>query len=277
MKNELFELFLLMLNSLLNSDKDDKKLADDYIGQFIIRDLINYNPPPQGHKILGAFGQYNGCFHLSVESMKSSADTKQLPRYIFDGSCRYFPHESSAIGRLTMLNTNCIYSTWKIQIRRISFFFPPDQRQYWNRQYKSDYPLSLALKNTIKLAHKTLYRRTLKHNENGRLNNTDDLWKGVFLDKISPCIKPCVYTYVIDDNTWRFSQTGAQFFTDFASKHALLANCSESVRYAGEFHPRPNKDPQLKQSVEQLKVAIEKYRNSTVTIKELVLSHSTLI
>ncbi len=46
MKNELFELFLLMLNSLLNSDKDDKKLADDYIGQFIIRDLINYNPPP---------------------------------------------------------------------------------------------------------------------------------------------------------------------------------------------------------------------------------------
>ncbi len=34
------------------------------------------------------------------------------------------------------------------------------------------------------------------------------------------------------------------------------------------------KDPQLKQSVEQ---SIEKYRNSTVIIKELVLSHSTLI
>jgi hypothetical protein len=44
---------------------------------------------------------------------------------------------------------------------------------------------------------------------------------------------------VIDNNTWRFSETGQQFFTDFASKHALLANGSESVRYAGEFHPRP--------------------------------------
>jgi len=210
-----------------------------------------------------------------------------------------------------MLNTDGIYSTWKIQIRRISFFFSPYQRQYWNRQYKSDYPLSLASQNTIKLAHKTLYRRTLKHNENGRLNNADDLWKGVFLDQISQCIKPCVYTYVIDDNTWRFSQTDAQFFTDFASKHALLADCSEYVRYAGEFHPRPKygwnrsddewelvvdngsgtyapiadlcvnlkelllfnfpglnivtydyKDPQLKQSVEQLKIAIEKYSHN---------------
>ncbi len=44
--------------------------------------------------------------------------------------------------------------------------------------------------------------------------------------------------YVIDDNTWRFSETGNKSFTDFASKHALLANYSEYIRYAGEFHPR---------------------------------------
>ncbi|KAJ3524484.1 hypothetical protein NMY22_g10978 [Coprinellus aureogranulatus] len=54
-------------------------------------------------------------------------------------------------------------------------------------------------------------------------------------------IKPAVYTYIISavDDTWRFSETGAAFFVDFASKHALHANCATKVRYSGEFHPRP--------------------------------------
>ncbi len=226
-------------------DKDDEQLADDYIGRFLIRDLINYNPPLKGDKIIGAFGQYNGRFHLSIQTMRSTEETKQLPQYTFDGPCRYFRHDSLAIGRLTMLNSDCVYSTWKIQMKRISVFFPPYERQHWNRQYQAartifgGSPLSLASQSTIKFAHKVLYGRTLKHNENGRVNNANDLWKFIFTDKITQQIKPCLYTYVIDNNTWRFSETGQQFFTDFASKHALLANGSESVRYAGEFHPRP--------------------------------------
>lgn len=52
-------------------------------------------------------------------------------------------------------------------------------------------------------------------------------------------IKPAVYTYIIDEDTFRFSETGAAFFLDFASKHALHSSCAEEVRYAGEFHPRP--------------------------------------
>jgi hypothetical protein len=51
-------------------------------------------------------------------------EIKHLPRYTFDGSCRYSRHDSLAVGRLTMLNADCVYSTWKIQIQRISFFFP---------------------------------------------------------------------------------------------------------------------------------------------------------
>jgi hypothetical protein len=46
-------------------------------------------------------------------------------------------------------------------------------------------------------------------------------------------IKPAVYTYIIDDDTFRFSETGAAFFVDFASKHALHSSCAEEVRYAG--------------------------------------------
>jgi hypothetical protein len=54
-------------------------------------------------------------------------------------------------------------------------------------------------------------------------------------------MKPAVYTYIIsaEDDSLRFSETGAAFFVDFASKHALHSNCAESVRYSGEFHPRP--------------------------------------
>ena len=54
-------------------------------------------------------------------------------------------------------------------------------------------------------------------------------------------VKPAVYTYIIssEDDSFRFSETGAAFFVDFASKHALHANCYENVRYSGEFHPRP--------------------------------------
>lgn len=54
-------------------------------------------------------------------------------------------------------------------------------------------------------------------------------------------VKPAIYTYIIssDDDSFRFSETGAAFFVDFASKHALHSNCAETVRYSGEFHPRP--------------------------------------
>jgi hypothetical protein len=306
-------------------DKDDEKFADDYIGRFIIHDLINYNPPIKGYKIIGTLGQYNGRFHLSIQSTKSSEESKQLPHYTFDGPCRYFRHDSLAIGRLTMLNADCIYSTWKIQMKRISFFFPLYERQHWNKEYKAaraifgGSPLALATQSSIKLAHKALYGRTLKNNENGRLNSANDLWKLVFTEKTTQKIKPCVYTYVIDDHTWRFSETGRRFFTDFASKHALLANCSEYVRYAGEFHPRPKygwnrcddewelvfdngsgtyapnadllvnlkelllfnfpglnvvtydyNDSRLKESMELLKVAMEKYNPITPTLNQLV-------
>ncbi|KDQ59894.1 hypothetical protein JAAARDRAFT_33466 [Jaapia argillacea MUCL 33604] len=54
-------------------------------------------------------------------------------------------------------------------------------------------------------------------------------------------VKPAVYTYIISstDDSFRFSETGAAFFVDFASKHALHSNCATTVRYSGEFHPRP--------------------------------------
>lgn len=252
-------------------------------------------------------------------------ESQELPQYTYDGPCRFSRHDSIAIGRLTMSHARCAYSTWKIQMRRISAFFPSYERQYWNRNYSKaraifgHCPLSLGSQLTIKFGHKVLYGQTLKNNPVGQLTNAQDLWKMVFMDRITRRIRPCVYTYVVDDRAWRFSETGHQFFKDFASKHALLANVSESVRYAGEFHPRPkfgwnrwddeweivldnnsgtyapsrdllknlkdlflfnfpglnvvtydHKDPQLKESLEQLKIAAKEFRDLTPTIDQLV-------
>ncbi|CAF1114346.1 unnamed protein product [Rotaria sordida] len=293
-------------------DKDDGKILDDYIGGFEILDLINYHAPLKGHQIIDSFNCHHGFFHLSIQSMESSKETKYLPRYTFDGPCRYSRRDSFAIGRLTMLNADCVYSTWKIQIRRISVFFKSHEWQHWNKKYKAaqtifgNHPLSLASQNALKLAHKALYGRTLKYNENGQLNNANDLWKCIFSDRITNRIKPCIYTYVIDDNTWRFSETDVQVFANFAT---------------GQFHPRPKygwdncddewelvfdngygtyahdinllinlkdlllfnfpglhivtyeyDDPKLKESMTALKHATEKYKNSTTTIRQLVLT-----
>jgi len=220
-------------------------LTDDYIGEFEITDLPNYQPPSQGHQIIGKNGVKNGRFFLTIESIESPVESKRLPRYTFDGPCRFTRHNSTAVGHLTMLNTQLVYSTWKIHLKRISAYLPPYERQHWNRHYRIAQTIfgssvrSIVKQNSFKLAHRLLYDRSLKNNEFGRLNDANDLWKLIFFDEDTQRIRAKFYTYIIDDNTWRFSETGEGYFTDFASKHALHANCSPYVRYGGQFHPRP--------------------------------------
>ncbi|CAF1452595.1 unnamed protein product [Rotaria sordida] len=115
-----------------------------------------------------------------------------------------------------MINEDCIYPTWKVQLRQIQTFFHSQFYQSWNRHHKpaqmifNDNLRSTAIQTTIKMAHRAFYRRTLKNNQSGRLKTVDDLWK-LFVDELTKQIKPCIYTYIIDDNTWRFSETGAGF------------------------------------------------------------------
>lgn len=48
------------------------------------------------------------------------------------------------------------------------------------------------------------------------------------------------YTYVLMEDAMRFSETGAAFFKDMTSKHAMHSSGSESVFYAGEFTIAPS-------------------------------------
>ena len=59
---------------------------------------------------------------------------------------------------------------------------------------------------------------------------------------LRPSTRPrlSVHSYVLLEDSLRFSETGAAFFTDFMSKHAMHAACAERVVCAGEFVVLPS-------------------------------------
>ncbi|KAJ2928517.1 hypothetical protein H1R20_g8582, partial [Candolleomyces eurysporus] len=158
-----------------------------------------------------------------------------------------------------------LYSTWKFVIKAVPLFFR-NVHQDWNTKYPAAQkifgagPTSLAVRSGIQAGHRMLYAR-LASNGYGVIDNRMEggveepvslkaiLNAGSGPEGVSSAeggaggerIKPAVYTYIISsaDDTLRFSETGAAFFVDFASKHALHSNCAQHVRYSGEFHPRP--------------------------------------
>jgi hypothetical protein len=198
---------------------------------------------------------------------------------MFDGPVRYSRHFSPTVGRFTNLNDARLYSTWKVFLRGVPLFFGSSHQhwntKYKNAQsIFGSGPTALAVRSGIQAGHSLLYART-SHNGSGIIEKMQDVLKlmkgGVEYegwaartgssimgrrssdeggtnenqkppkDEWAHRVKPAVYTYIIssEDDSFRFSETGAAFFVDFASKHALHSNCAVTVRYSGEFHPRP--------------------------------------
>ncbi|KAI0628872.1 hypothetical protein C8Q77DRAFT_1076566 [Trametes polyzona] len=247
-------------------DKDNGTITDDHIGRFS-------TPVEPGAKECTieslSLRRNRGTFWLNaetqIESTPSTDAKAERRQYIFDGPIRYSRHFSPTIGRLTNLNDARLYSTWKIYIKGVRMFFG-DTVQHWNRNYKAAQtifqgPTSIAVRSTIQAGHRMLYARSTT-NGFGVINGPDDVFRllshgtptlseGLPSTTAGPTpasptpfahrVKPAVYTYIIavEDDSFRFSETGAAFFVDFASKHALHANCAPAVRYSGEFHPRP--------------------------------------
>ncbi|KAF9239077.1 hypothetical protein BU15DRAFT_47014 [Melanogaster broomeanus] len=236
--------------SVVLRDKDEGALIDDYIGKF----ETNIHPGVQDVEIQGPMGLRNrGTFWLKIDSLPSQGDPALLP-YLFDGPVHYSRHSSPTMGALTNLRDTRLYSTWKVYIKGVPRIFGGEV-QGWNRTYKAAQsifqgPTSIAVRSAIQAGHRMLYARTVT-NGFGVITTSEHVFcllhGGTHRSSLDGTvsfahrIKPAVYTYIIstDDETFRFSETGAAFFVDFASKHALHSNCAESVRYAGEFHPRP--------------------------------------
>ncbi|KAJ7142107.1 hypothetical protein C8R43DRAFT_954451 [Mycena crocata] len=224
-------------------DKDDGAKRDDYIGKF----TTTVSPGAKEAEIQGPlFRRAGGTFWLKIDSTPSGKDPKAYP-YMFDGPIRFSRHFSPTVGILTNTPVSSdertrLYSTWKMYIRGVQLFFG-DAVQPWNHGYKAAQsifnpgPSALAVRSGIQAGHRLLYARTTT-NKFGVIDKGEDV---LAVLRGGARVKPAVYTYIIsaEDDSLRFSETGAAFFVDFASKHALHANCHPCVRYSGEFHPRP--------------------------------------
>ncbi|KAF8437483.1 hypothetical protein L210DRAFT_3545775 [Boletus edulis BED1] len=236
--------------SVVIRDKHHKALIDHYIGKF----ETTIYPGAKEAVIQGPMYKHDrGTFWLKMESSPSRKDPALIP-YLFDGPVHYSCHSSPTMGALTHLRDTRLYSTWKVYIKGVPQIFG-DQVQHWNRNYRAAQvifqgPTSIAVRSGIQAGHRLLYARSAS-NVFGVIKSAEDvfaLFRGGTRRSSTDGtvsyahrIKPAVYTYIIsaDDDSLRFSETGAAFFVDFASKHALHSNCAKTVRYSGEFHPRP--------------------------------------
>ncbi|KAF9481298.1 C2-domain-containing protein [Pholiota conissans] len=232
-------------------DKDDGSITDDFIGK-VTSSVAAGAKEIEIEGPLFKLRSSRGTFWFKIESTSAVDQDPTTFPYLFNGPIRFSRHYSPAVGALTNLNNARLYSTWKMYIMGVPLFFG-DVHQHWNRDYKAAQsifqgPTSIAVRSGIQAGHRMLYART-STNGFGVINNMADIMAllhsganrggdgGAFAHRV----KPAVYTYIIssEDDSWRFSETGAAFFVDFASKHALHSNCCETVRYSGEFHPRP--------------------------------------
>ncbi|KDR82162.1 hypothetical protein GALMADRAFT_58979 [Galerina marginata CBS 339.88] len=241
-------------------DKDEGLVTDDYIGTV----NTSVSAGAKECEIEGpVFRRSRGTFWLKIDSTHPADEDPHKYPYLFDGPVRYSRHFSPTVGALTALNDARLYSTWKVFLKGVRLFFG-DTYQHWNKDYPAAQkifqgPTSLAVRSGIQAGHRMLYARTPSNgfgiiedkegimqilqagsslpgsaaNNNSSSNTANTANTSPFAHRV----KPAVYTYILssEDDSFRFSETGAAFFVDFASKHALHSNCCETVRYSGDW------------------------------------------
>jgi len=233
------------------ADKDNKGLTDDYIGHF----KIDVSSGEKDVRITESnpLHRNRGIFHLKIDIVPSTETDAHENTYEFDGPIRYSLHYSPTMGRLTSADSR-LYATWKVSLRGVRRCFG-DQVQSWTSKARLTFegPASAAVRSVKHTAHRMLYAHAIS-NVFGVLEHPRDMFhllhgysappgtEGPGADSpFARRIKPAVYTYVIsvDDDTMRFSETGARYLVNMVSKHWLHSDCATVVRFAGEFHPRP--------------------------------------
>lgn len=158
---------------------------------------------------------------------------------------RYSRHTSYAAGVLTQ-ETKYEFYAYRFRLNHLLDVFGADPRyyQHWNTGYDAakrifaDSLEGLQIRNALHSQHSYLYRhgRTTQY---GALSTASDLGRLLHGDRLKKDpeqdLTMIVFTYSIVPKGMYFSETGAAFFQDFMSKHAMHANRATEVMFSGEF------------------------------------------
>ncbi|KAG0322124.1 hypothetical protein BG000_003014 [Podila horticola] len=182
-----------------------------------------------------------GQVFVKTVATRTTGQVAQLPHPTTKGPARFSRHTSYAAGMLTREKKLEFY-TYRIRLYHLLDIFGPDVHgyQHWNVDYDAakrifaDTLEGTNIRNALHSQHSYLYRHD-KTSQYGALATADDLGKLLHSQRLTenPAqdLKMVVFTYSIIPKGLYFSETGAAFFQDFMSKHAMHAN----LLYSGEF------------------------------------------
>lgn len=177
--------------------------------------------------------------------MRSVGATAALAKPSTKGPARYSRHTSYAAGVLT-LDRTLEFFTYRVRLYHLLEVFGTEcaQYQHWNRDYdaaKRIFADSLEgtnIRNALHSQHSYLYRHG-QTTSYGALASAEDLGLLLHGDRLKKDnlqdLRTVVFTYSIVPKGLYFSETGAAFFQDLMSKHAMHANRAEEVMYSGDF------------------------------------------
>ncbi|KAF9380000.1 hypothetical protein CPC16_010507 [Podila verticillata] len=186
-----------------------------------------------------------GQVFIKTVATRTTGQAAQLTHPSTKGPAQFSRHTSYAAGMLTGEKKFEFY-TYRIRLYHVLDIFGPDVNgyQHWNVDYdaaKRIFADTLEggnIRNALHSQHSYLYRHD-KSCQYGALVRADDLGRLLhgqrLIENPSQDLKMVVFTYSIIPKGLYFSETGAAFFQDFMSKHAMHANRAPEVVYSGEF------------------------------------------
>ncbi|KAG0261324.1 hypothetical protein BG011_001098 [Mortierella polycephala] len=182
---------------------------------------------------------------LQTTATRSSGYSATLTKPSTSGPSQYSRHTSYAAGVLTREKKYEFY-TYRVRLYHLYDVFGTDARyyQHWNVDYDAakrifaDSLEGLNIRNALHSQHSYLYRHG-RNTAYGALGTAQDLGQLLHGDRLkkdpNQDLKTVLFTYSIVPRGLYFSETGAAFFQDFMSKHAMHANRAQEVMYSGEF------------------------------------------
>ncbi|KAF9134402.1 hypothetical protein BGW39_007154 [Mortierella sp. 14UC] len=191
-------------------------------------------------------GRVHGQVIVHTTGTRSYGKSTSLSKATTAGPVRFSRHTSYAAGVLTAENRKLQFYAYRFRLYHLTEIFGTDPSKYngWNKGYSAAQKIfadsyeGLQIRQALHNQHAYLYRHGRSTMYNAVANGTEigELLHGDRLKKDpEQDLKMVVFTYSIVPKGMYFSETGAAFFQDFMSKHAMHANRATEVLFSGEF------------------------------------------